>query len=92
MVRSLALIALAVAASPVVLASEVASPPRSTVPSTPPAYVSALADYKPWREPVLAPWKRVNDEVARLGGHMGHVRGSPAPAPPEVPKAAGDKR
>ena len=39
-----------------------------------PAYRSALGEYRPYRldEP-LRPWKEANDEVGRLGGHMGHL-------------------
>lgn len=55
-------------------ASEAARAPR-----TPPAYVSAFTDYRAWREPTLIPWKRANEEVGRLGGHAGHLRGDAAP-------------
>lgn len=39
-----------------------------------PAYRSPLSEYRPYRvdEP-LRPWKDANDEVGRLGGHMGHL-------------------
>ena len=41
-----------------------------------PAYRSALDGFPPYRadEP-LRGWREVNDEVGRLGGHMGHLRG-----------------
>ena len=57
-------------------ATEAARAPR-----TPPGYVSALGEYRAWREPDLVPWRRANDEVGRLGGHAGHLRGDMAPAP-----------
>jgi hypothetical protein len=44
-----------------------------------PGFVSVLKDYRAWREPKLIPWKRANEEVARLGGHAGHLRGAPVP-------------
>ncbi len=37
-------------------------------------YRSSLADYVPRREPVLSDWRAVNEEMERLGGHMGHAR------------------
>ena len=39
-----------------------------------PVYRSPLGDYRPYRvdEPLRA-WKDANDEVGRLGGHMGHL-------------------
>lgn len=41
-----------------------------------PAYRSALDGFRPYRadEP-LRDWREVNDEVGRLGGHIGHLRG-----------------
>lgn len=43
-----------------------------------PVYRSPLSGYRPYRvdEP-LRPWKDANDEVGRLGGHMGHVGSAP---------------
>jgi hypothetical protein len=64
-----------------VAADTPAAPPTSAAPRTPPAYVSALAGYRAWREVEVVPWKRANDEVGRLGGHAGHLRGS-SPTPP----------
>lgn len=46
--------------------------PDARVPA--PAYRSAFEDYRPYREQELAPWRAVNDEVARVGGHMGVVK------------------
>jgi ABC-type taurine transport system ATPase subunit len=43
--------------------------------------------YQPYQEEALKPWREVNDEVARIGGHAGIFReqinkspASPAPA------------
>lgn len=38
-------------------------------------YESAFKGYHGFRETPLAPWRDVNDEVARVGGHLGIVRG-----------------
>ena len=46
--------------------------PEAKVP--PPTYQSVFADYRPYREPELAPWRDVNEEVARVGGHTGVVK------------------
>jgi hypothetical protein len=77
-----------------VAADTTAAPPNSAAPRTPPAYVSTFAEYRAWREPQLAPWKRANDEVASLGGHAGHLRGSGAtpPAPPSGGAGPAEKR
>ena len=53
-------------------------------------YESAFADYRPHREEKLAPWREVNDEVGRIGGHVGMFRGSggrAAPGQPQPPEA-----
>lgn len=45
-------------------------------------YVSAFKDYRAATDKQATPdraWRAANDEVARLGGHAGHVR-SDAPA------------
>lgn len=50
--------------------------PQATVPA--PAYTSAFAGYRPFRDEPLAPWREVNDEVARVGGHLGMFGGAHA--------------
>lgn len=50
-----------------------------------PAYESAFRDYRPYADPEPARWRDVNDEVGRLGGHVGHV---PRVAPRATPGAA----
>jgi hypothetical protein len=44
-----------------------------------PEFVSVLKDYRAWREPKLVPWKRANEEVGRLAGRAGQLRGGAAP-------------
>ena len=41
-------------------------------------YESAFKDYRGYRETPLAPWREVNDEAARAGGHLGIFRAGPA--------------
>jgi hypothetical protein len=50
--------------------------PSAAVPAT--TYASAFAGYVSLREEKLAPWRDVNDEVARVGGHIGILRGTAA--------------
>ena len=66
--------------------------PASPVPAT--KHESAFTGYRGFREEPLAPWRDVNDEVARAGGHIGIVggagrigpgTGSPAAKPPAPP-------
>jgi hypothetical protein len=62
--------------------------PQAKVPA--PAYDSAFAGYQPLRDDALVPWREVNDEVARVGGHMGMFGGAHAghgvkPAPMTAP-------
>ncbi len=50
-------------------------------------YRSVFEDYRADREQRPVPWREANDEMGRLGGHVGHVPGSvppakPAPKPP----------
>lgn len=59
--------------------------PKAPVP--PVEYRSAFADYRPYHEPEIAPWRAVNEEVGRVGGHLGIARGQRdaakgAPKPP----------
>jgi len=39
-------------------------------------YESAFTSYLPFREEKLAPWREVNDEVGRVGGHLGIFGGA----------------
>lgn len=52
-------------------------------------YESAFAGYASFRNEKLAPWRDVNDEVARAGGHIGILRGAATatkPAPGAKPR------
>ncbi len=65
--------------------------PLAAVPAA--VYESAISNYRPFSAPKESPakgWRAVNDEMGRLGGHMGQLKDAPAqkePAPP-VPAAA----
>ena len=50
-----------------------ATNPEAPVPAI--RYDSAFDGYRGYRDTPLAPWRDVNDEVARVGGHLGIVRG-----------------
>lgn len=49
-------------------------------------YRSAFDGYNTWRDEPLRDWRKLNDDMRRLGGHAGHLRGAPEPTgttPPE---------
>lgn len=50
-------------------------------------YESAFADYRTYREEKLAPWREVNEEVGRIGGHAGMFRAGQAGHGPAKPAA-----
>ena len=45
--------------------------PRAWVPAV--DYRSTLTTYLPYRDPSLASWREMNEQVGRLGGHVGHT-------------------
>jgi len=72
------------ALAPHAAAQQPASRPHPADPAAPvPAmrYESAFSGYSSFREEPLAPWRNVNDEVARAGGHIGIVGGAARSAP-----------
>ena len=80
-----------VALAPHALAQQQTEKPQPTDPAAPvPSvkYESAFTGYRGFREEPLAPWRQVNDDVARVGGHIGIVGGAhggpakPAARPP----------
>ena len=50
-------------------------------------YESAFKDYQPYVEPEVARWRETNEEMGRLGGHVGHVPKSPDAAAKPAAKA-----
>ena len=67
------------AALPPIAAAQQQARPRPADPAAPvPAvrYESAFSGYRAFRDEPLAPWRDVNEEVARAGGHVGIVGGA----------------
>jgi hypothetical protein len=60
-------------------------PDDPAVKTAPAAHASAYESYRPFREEEPAPWREVNDEVGRLGGHSGHMGKDAVPAPAAQP-------
>jgi hypothetical protein len=54
--------------------------PAAAVPA--PAYRSAFEGYRPLRDEAPVAWRGANDEVARIGGHLGLFGGAQTPAQP----------
>lgn len=87
-------LAVLAALAPHAAAQQPAAKPHPADPAAPaPAvkYESAFSGYRGYREEPLAPWRGVNDEVARVGGHIGIVGGAhgtqkPAAKPPAAKK------
>ena len=94
--------AAAIACAPLAAAAQAAAKPdpaKAKAATPAPAYESAFTGYRPYSDPELARWREVNDEMARLNGHVGHVPGSvpprgaatPTPAP-HMPSGQGAKK
>ncbi len=67
------------------------SDPAARVPDV--RYQSAFDGYQPYREQKLAPWRELNDEVHKAGGHIGIVGGaSGATGKPAAPHPPGHKK
>ena len=52
------------------------------------AYESAFKDYRPYADPEVARWRQANEEMGRLGGHVGHVPREIGPARPGAKPSA----
>jgi hypothetical protein len=44
-----------------------------------PTYASSFAGYRRYESPQIAPWRELNDEMERLGGHAGHIKDDVSP-------------
>lgn len=89
--------ALAVIASLAVAPAHGAEPPpAATDPgrgTMPPVYRSAFEGYLKFKPGPVSSWKNANDTVGGVGGHMGAMKGAPAPATnsPAAPEAPAPK-
>jgi hypothetical protein len=45
--------------------------PKAAVPARP--YEPVFKDYRPYVDPEVSRWRQSNEEMGRLGGHVGHV-------------------
>ena len=70
-------------APPAGAAQPIPTQPDAPVPAL--KYVSGFAGYVSFREEELVPWREVNDEAARAGGHIGIVGGAHGGHPPGKP-------
>ena len=77
---ALALAAAAVSQPPSAVAQPRPRPDDPAVKTPPTAPPSAFAGYRPFLDEPRAPWREVNEEVGRLGGHTGHMRDEAKPA------------
>lgn len=96
------LAAAAILVAPMATGAQPGLPLRGGVPATEtPSYRSAFATYQGFHEDEETPdvkWRGVNEEMARLGGHAGHLKGGGAglpgtseqPAPDAKPDSAAD--
>ena len=53
------------------MTAAIAAPPPAPETSIP--YRSVFTDYTPYREKPMPDWRAANDEMGRLGGHMGQM-------------------
>lgn len=65
-----------------------AGPALAQTPPAAPAYDSAFAGYRTYREPQAASWKDTNEQLLKRPGHMGHMgHAMGASKPAGTPKA-----
>ncbi len=87
MFQTIAFAALALFAGAVAAQQTARPDPADAKAAVPPLrYDSAFKDYRPHAEPEIARWREVNEEMGRLGGHVGHLpqaapQHKPAPKP-----------
>jgi len=70
-IRRIVLVLVLVAAPGLVPAAEPSPSEKSPPPTR--AYRSAFEGYRPLIDEPMRPWRDANDEMGRLGGHIGHI-------------------
>ena len=80
------LFAATVDAMPLLAAAPAPTDPGATVPGV--EYQSVFSDYRPYADETVSDWRSINEEVARVGGHAGVVRGASGHANPAQVKPA----
>jgi len=91
-IRAFAALAVALALAAPAGAQSRPRPDDPAVKTPAPAHASAYEGYRPFREEDVAPWREVNDEVGRLGGHGGHVAKDAAVSPAAQPQTSAPAR
>lgn len=59
--------------------------PKAKAPEV--VYRSAFENYRRYSEPEVAGWREMNDEVRRIGGHVGIARETAKPGATPAPEA-----
>ncbi len=67
-------------------------PPSTHAPESQPAYRSAFADYRNFKDEPMGSWRETNDAMGRLGGHMGHASHPGMPASEPTQEKQGDTK
>ena len=49
--------------------------PKAVAPAR--SYESVFKDYRPYVDPEVVRWRQSNEEMGRLGGHLGHIPREP---------------
>lgn len=83
-------IAILAALPSIVAAQDRPKPDEANAPTIPLQYDSAFAAYQAAGDLALTPdknWRAVNDQVGRLGGHMGSIKDAPATTAPAAVKS-----
>ena len=66
--------------------------PTDPAAATPPVkYQSVFEGYRSYREEPIVDWRALNEEVGRVGGHVGIFRGTGGHAGHGAPKPTADK-
>lgn len=88
--RLLWVVVLTTGAAPAVLAQPLPATPamatKAPVNIGVEPYRSAFEGFRPWADDPAHDWRRVNNEMKQLGGHVGHLRATPSADKPDGAK------